>query len=65
MTYTLAEIAIKLDAKLVVPAELDDAKVASAEINGLATLANAASGQVAFYLIANTSNNLVQPRRAQ
>ncbi|NQZ26845.1 MAG: UDP-3-O-(3-hydroxymyristoyl)glucosamine N-acyltransferase [Colwellia sp.] len=48
MTYTLAEIAIKLDAKLVVPAELDDAKAASAQINGLATLANAASGQVAF-----------------
>ena len=48
MTYTLAEIAIKLDAKLVVPAELDDAKAASAQISGLATLANAASGQVAF-----------------
>ncbi|MCJ8297220.1 MAG: UDP-3-O-(3-hydroxymyristoyl)glucosamine N-acyltransferase [Colwellia sp.] len=48
MTYTLAEIAIKLDAKLVVPAELDDEKSASTQISGLATLVNAACGQVAF-----------------
>ncbi len=48
MTYTLAEIAIKLDAQLIVPAELDEQKQALAQISGLATLANAETGQIAF-----------------
>lgn len=48
MTYTLAEIAIKLDAKLIVPTALDEQKEALAQISGLATLANAGTGQVAF-----------------
>jgi UDP-3-O-[3-hydroxymyristoyl] glucosamine N-acyltransferase len=48
MTYTLAEIAKKLDAKLVVPIELDASEVSQRQINSLATLTNAASGQVAF-----------------
>jgi len=48
MTYTLAEIAIKLDAKLVVPADLDEQKEALVKINSLATLANAGTGQIAF-----------------
>ena len=48
MTYTLADIAIKLDAKLIVPATLDEQKEALAQISGLATLANAGVGQIAF-----------------
>ena len=48
MTYTLAEIAIKLEAKLSVPATLDESKQAQVKISGLATLTNAESGQVAF-----------------
>jgi len=48
MTYTLAEIAEKLGAELVVPQELDASEVPHRKINSLATLANAASGQVAF-----------------
>ncbi|PKI14699.1 UDP-3-O-(3-hydroxymyristoyl)glucosamine N-acyltransferase [Colwellia sp. 12G3] len=48
MAYTLAEIAIKLEAKLVVPKELDESAEAQATISGLATLANAAKGQIAF-----------------
>ncbi len=48
MTYTLAEIAIKLDAKLTVPSALSESKEAIVNIHGLATLASATSGQVAF-----------------
>jgi len=48
MTYTLAEIAKKLDAKLVIPLELDASAVTQRQISSLATLANAAEGQVAF-----------------
>ncbi len=48
MKYTLAEIAIKLDAKLIVPENLDEQKEALAQISSLATLANAGSGQVGF-----------------
>jgi UDP-3-O-[3-hydroxymyristoyl] glucosamine N-acyltransferase len=48
MTFTLAEIAIKLNAKLVVPADLDESLESLTIISGLATLANAAKGQVAF-----------------
>jgi UDP-3-O-[3-hydroxymyristoyl] glucosamine N-acyltransferase len=48
MTYTLAEIAIKLDAKLIVPADLDKQKEAQSEITSLATLVNAGAGQIAF-----------------
>lgn len=48
MTYTLAEIAIKLNAKLVVPADFDELPVSLTIISGLATLTNAAKGQVAF-----------------
>ncbi|HCM46533.1 MAG TPA: UDP-3-O-(3-hydroxymyristoyl)glucosamine N-acyltransferase [Colwellia sp.] len=48
MTYTLAEIAIKLNAKLIVPVELDESIEGFTSISGLATLANAAAGQVAF-----------------
>ena len=48
MTYTLTEIAIKLDAKLIVPVELDESTQAQTKISGLATLANAETGQVAF-----------------
>jgi UDP-3-O-[3-hydroxymyristoyl] glucosamine N-acyltransferase len=48
MTYTLAEIAIKLNAKLVVPADFDESLVSLTIISDLATLANAAKGQVAF-----------------
>jgi len=48
MTYTLAEIATKLDAKLVVPPGLDPLEVSLRPITSLATLTNAASGQVAF-----------------
>lgn len=46
MTYTLAEIAIKLDAKLIVPAALE--QQALTQISGLATLANAGTGDIAF-----------------
>ncbi|OUR84040.1 UDP-3-O-(3-hydroxymyristoyl)glucosamine N-acyltransferase [Colwellia psychrerythraea] len=46
MTYTLAEIAIKLDAKLIVPAALE--QQALTKISGLATLANAGTGDIAF-----------------
>ena len=46
MTYTLAEIAIKLDAKLIVPAALG--QQALTQISGLATLANAGTGDIAF-----------------
>jgi UDP-3-O-[3-hydroxymyristoyl] glucosamine N-acyltransferase len=48
MTYTLAEIAIKLNAKLIVPVELDESIEGFTSISGLATLANAAAGQIAF-----------------
>ncbi len=48
MTYSLAEIAKKLDAQLIVPPELDASEVALCKISSLATLANAATGQVAF-----------------
>jgi UDP-3-O-[3-hydroxymyristoyl] glucosamine N-acyltransferase len=48
MTYTLAEIAIKLDAKLIVPAELDESLESHVKISALGTLANAGKGQVAF-----------------
>ncbi|WP_114326386.1 UDP-3-O-(3-hydroxymyristoyl)glucosamine N-acyltransferase [Candidatus Colwellia aromaticivorans] len=47
MSYTLAEIAEHIDAKLVV-APSSDCSVASSTISSLATLANAKSGQVAF-----------------
>lgn len=46
MTYTLAEIAIKLDAKLIVPAALEQQTLT--QISGLATLANAGTGDIAF-----------------
>ncbi len=48
MIYTLAEIAKKLDAKLVVPQGGDTSDVSQSQIHSLATLTNAASGQVAF-----------------
>ena len=48
MTYTLADIATKLDAKLIVPAALDEQNEALTQISGLATLAKAGTGQVAF-----------------
>lgn len=48
MTYTLAEIAEKLDAKLVVPQDLDVLEVSQFKINSLATLTNASTGQIAF-----------------
>ncbi|WP_057830929.1 UDP-3-O-(3-hydroxymyristoyl)glucosamine N-acyltransferase [Colwellia sp. TT2012] len=57
MTYTLAEIAIKLEAKLIIPAQLDESKVALTQISSLATLTNAATGQVAFL-----ANNKYQPQ---
>ncbi len=47
MSYTLAEIAKHINAKLVV-AEAEECLVASCTISSLATLANAKSGQVAF-----------------
>ncbi len=48
MSFTLAEIANKLDAKLVVPDQLDASKIEQCSITSLATLAHATSGQVAF-----------------
>ena len=48
MTYTLADIANKLNAKLVVPAALDASSEAAVNITSLATLAKATTGQVAF-----------------
>ncbi len=48
MIYTLAEIANKLDAKLVVPQGGDASDVSQSQIHSLATLTNAASGQIAF-----------------
>lgn len=48
MKYTLADIAKKLGAQLIVPSGLDQAEVAKLQIDSLATLANAAKGQVAF-----------------
>jgi UDP-3-O-[3-hydroxymyristoyl] glucosamine N-acyltransferase len=48
MIYTLADIAKELDAKLVVPPELNISEVSLCQINSLATLANAESDQVAF-----------------
>jgi len=48
MTYSLAEIAKKLDAQLIVPAGLDATEVGLCKISSLATLASAATGQVAF-----------------
>ena len=48
MTFTLAEIAEKLNAQLIVPAGFDATKVELCQITSLATLTNAKSGQVAF-----------------
>ncbi len=48
MTYQLIEIAEKLGAKLVTPAKLDASSIEKCSIVGLATLANAQSGQIAF-----------------
>ncbi len=48
MTYTLAEISLKLEARLIVPAGLDQSKEALVQINSIATLANATAGQIAF-----------------
>jgi len=48
MTYSLAEIAKKLDAQLIVPAGLDATEVGLCKISSLATLASASTGQVAF-----------------
>ena len=48
MTFTLAEIAKKLDAKLIIPSDLDASIVELCQINSLATLAKASFGQVAF-----------------
>ncbi|WP_019029889.1 UDP-3-O-(3-hydroxymyristoyl)glucosamine N-acyltransferase [Colwellia piezophila] len=48
MNYTLADIAKKLDAKLIVPAMLDSALVEQGQITSLATLANAGPGGIAF-----------------
>lgn len=48
MTYQLIEIAEKLNAKLVIPANLDALSIEQCPIIGLATLANAQSGQIAF-----------------
>jgi UDP-3-O-[3-hydroxymyristoyl] glucosamine N-acyltransferase len=48
MTYTLASIASKINARLVIPAS-DGANITNqVEIFGLATLANAGKGQIAF-----------------
>ncbi|MEI6893379.1 MAG: UDP-3-O-(3-hydroxymyristoyl)glucosamine N-acyltransferase [Colwellia sp.] len=48
MTFTLAEIAKKLDAKLMVQSDSDTSMVESCHITSLATLAKASQGQVAF-----------------
>jgi UDP-3-O-[3-hydroxymyristoyl] glucosamine N-acyltransferase len=48
MTYTLAEISLKLDAKLIVPTGFEQSKEALVQISSIATLANAAQGQIAF-----------------
>ncbi len=47
MSYTLAEIAVHINAKLVM-AKTSECLVTSSSISSLATLANAKSGQVAF-----------------
>jgi UDP-3-O-[3-hydroxymyristoyl] glucosamine N-acyltransferase len=48
MTYSLAEISEKLGAKLIVPAGIDASEAELLQISGLATLANAGVGQIAF-----------------
>jgi UDP-3-O-[3-hydroxymyristoyl] glucosamine N-acyltransferase len=48
MTHTLASIASTINADLVIPAIFDATKVNQLEIVGLATLANAGKGQIAF-----------------
>ncbi|TYK65664.1 UDP-3-O-(3-hydroxymyristoyl)glucosamine N-acyltransferase [Colwellia echini] len=48
MTLTLAEIAKKLDADLIIPSHLDASSAQSCHISSLATLAKASAGQVAF-----------------
>jgi UDP-3-O-[3-hydroxymyristoyl] glucosamine N-acyltransferase len=48
MTHTLASIASTINADLVIPAIFDASKVGQLEIVGLATLANAGKGQIAF-----------------
>ncbi|MBU2869891.1 UDP-3-O-(3-hydroxymyristoyl)glucosamine N-acyltransferase [Colwellia sp. E2M01] len=48
MTFTLAEIARKIDAELIVPSHLDASVEQSCQISSLATLAKASLGQVAF-----------------
>lgn len=50
MTYSLAEIATKIDAQLVVPTALQGSEslINDVTIHSLATLANAGEGQVAF-----------------
>jgi UDP-3-O-[3-hydroxymyristoyl] glucosamine N-acyltransferase len=48
MTHTLASIASTINADLVIPAIFDASKVSKVEIVGLATLANAGKGQIAF-----------------
>ena len=48
MTFTLAEIAKKLDAKLIIPSDIDASVAKQTPINSLATLSNASVGQVAF-----------------
>jgi UDP-3-O-[3-hydroxymyristoyl] glucosamine N-acyltransferase len=58
MIYTLADIAKELDAKLVVPPGLNTSEVSQRQINSLATLANAQSGQVAFLANSKYQNQL-------
>ena len=48
MTYTLASIASKINAQLVIPASDGVNIINQVEIFGLATLANAGKGQIAF-----------------
>jgi UDP-3-O-[3-hydroxymyristoyl] glucosamine N-acyltransferase len=48
MTYTLAEISLKLDARLIVPTGFDQSKEELVQISSIATLANATDGQIAF-----------------
>ena len=62
MTFTLAEIAKKLDAKLVIPKDLDKADAELSQINGLATLVSASTGQIGFLANSKYQQQLISTK---
>ena len=62
MTFSLAEIAQRLDAKLVVPSTLDASETENGQITSLATLANAGEGNIAFLANSKYQNQLADTK---